>query len=97
MPVMVFLKTALKNHIWHSRCSQACFIIDDPLLKPRYGFLAIRSFSKACSGIDFAPQSPSSRGTTAGHASASKLFSMLLLIPCLFACTAVTTQEENLP
>lgn len=39
VPLMMFLKKALGNRIWHSEYDQACIIIDDPLLKRRYGFL----------------------------------------------------------
>jgi hypothetical protein len=39
VPLMIFLRRALGSRIWHSDCPQACFIIDDPLLRPRYGFL----------------------------------------------------------
>jgi hypothetical protein len=39
IPLMIFLRSALGDRLWHSDCPQACFIIDDPLLKRRYGFL----------------------------------------------------------
>jgi hypothetical protein len=39
VPMMIFLRSALGDHVWHSDRPQACFIIDDPLLKPRHGFL----------------------------------------------------------
>lgn len=39
IPLMIFLRAALGDRVWHSESSQACFIIDDPLLKRRYGFL----------------------------------------------------------
>ncbi len=39
VPMMIFLRSALGDRVWHSDCPQACFIIDDPLLKHRYGFL----------------------------------------------------------
>jgi hypothetical protein len=39
IPLMIFLRRALGDRIWHSNHSQACFIIDDPLLTPEYGFL----------------------------------------------------------
>jgi hypothetical protein len=39
VPMMIFLRSALGDHVWHSERPQACFIIDDPLLKPRHGFL----------------------------------------------------------
>jgi hypothetical protein len=39
VPMMIFLRSALGEHVWHSDCPRACFIIDDPLLTHRYGFL----------------------------------------------------------
>jgi hypothetical protein len=39
VPLIIFLRSALGNGLWHADRSQACFIIDDPLLKPTYGFL----------------------------------------------------------
>jgi hypothetical protein len=39
VPLMLFLRAALKDRLWHSERSQACFIIDDPLLRRKYGFL----------------------------------------------------------
>lgn len=42
VPLMMFLRGALGNHVWHNDRPRACFIIDDPLLKKRYGFLDYR-------------------------------------------------------
>lgn len=39
VPLMMFLRAALGNGIWHNDHPRACFIIDDPLLNRRYGFL----------------------------------------------------------
>ena len=40
VPLMMFLRGALGNRVWHNDDPRACFIIDDPLLKSdRYGFL----------------------------------------------------------
>jgi len=39
VPLMMFLRGALKNRVWHNDHPRACFIIDDPLLKSRHGFL----------------------------------------------------------
>jgi hypothetical protein len=39
VPLAMFLRGALGDQIWHNDHPQACFIIDDPLLKKRYGFL----------------------------------------------------------
>jgi hypothetical protein len=61
VPLMIFLKAALKDGVWHSRRSQACFIIDDPLLKPRYGFLDYSKLLESlkrygfCTSVAFIP------------------------------------------
>jgi hypothetical protein len=40
VPLMMFLRGALGNRVWHNDNPRACFIIDDPLMKnDRYGFL----------------------------------------------------------
>lgn len=39
IPLTMFIRFVLGNRCWHSTRSFACFIIDDPLLRPRYGFL----------------------------------------------------------
>jgi hypothetical protein len=39
VPLMMFLRGALKDRVWHNDHPRACFIIDDPLLKSRHGFL----------------------------------------------------------
>jgi hypothetical protein len=41
-PLMMFLRGALGTRIWHNDSPLACFIIDDPLLKMRYGFVDYR-------------------------------------------------------
>jgi len=38
-PLMMFLRTALPDRFWHNTAPTACFILDDPPLKERYGFL----------------------------------------------------------
>ena len=38
-PLMMFMRSALANQLWHNDRPTACFIVDDPLLKKRYGFL----------------------------------------------------------
>lgn len=38
-PLMMFLRGVLGNRVWLNDHPQACFIIDDPLLQERYGFL----------------------------------------------------------
>jgi hypothetical protein len=42
VPLMMFLRGVLGNRLWHNERPRACFIIDDPLLKHRYGFLEYR-------------------------------------------------------
>ncbi|MGP8052756.1 MAG: hypothetical protein ACLQAH_02940 [Limisphaerales bacterium] len=39
VPVFMFLYSSSNDEFWHSDRSGACFILDDPLLKRRYGFL----------------------------------------------------------
>src|SRR5258708_22071663 len=37
VPLMIFLRCAFGERLWHNDTPRACFIIDDPLLKSRYG------------------------------------------------------------
>ena len=39
VPVLMFLHGVLPTHLWHNDSPAACFIVDDPLLKRRYGYL----------------------------------------------------------
>jgi hypothetical protein len=39
VPYVMFLKQAFGDNCWHAAKKHACFIIDDPLLKKRYGAL----------------------------------------------------------
>ena len=39
VPVVMFLHASSKDEFWHNDKPGACFILDDPLLKRRYGFL----------------------------------------------------------
>src|SRR5690242_2317326 len=39
VPFMMFLRAASGPCVWHGDTPSACFILDDPLLKRRYGFL----------------------------------------------------------
>ncbi len=43
LPLLMFLRGALGNRVWHNDRPQACFIVDDPLLTGRYGFLNHKS------------------------------------------------------
>ncbi|HWW00446.1 MAG TPA: hypothetical protein VNZ64_12170 [Candidatus Acidoferrum sp.] len=38
-PVLMFLHGSSKNGFWHNETPAACFVLDDPLLRARYGFL----------------------------------------------------------
>ena len=39
LPVVLYVKWAFGNKCWHSAETNACLVIDDPLLKPTYGFV----------------------------------------------------------
>lgn len=39
VPLMMFLRGTLGDRVWRNDHPRACFIIDDPLLKERHGFL----------------------------------------------------------
>jgi len=38
-PVVMYVRWAFEGHCWHASSTCACLVIDDPPLKPRYGFL----------------------------------------------------------
>jgi len=38
-PVVMYIKWAFDRTCWHAHRTSACLVIDDPPLKPRYGFL----------------------------------------------------------
>jgi hypothetical protein len=42
VPITMYLKWAFRDICWNSAETNACLIIDDPLLQPRYGFLQFR-------------------------------------------------------
>lgn len=42
VPIMIYLKWAFRGVCWASPETSACLIVDDPVLKPRYGFLHFR-------------------------------------------------------
>ena len=48
-PFLAYLRTTFGRLCWHNPQPAACVIIDDPLLKPRYGFL---NFAKLEEAID---------------------------------------------
>jgi len=39
LPVIVFLRAAFGSQLWHNPFRSACFVIDDPMLVKKYGFL----------------------------------------------------------
>lgn len=47
VPLMMFLRGVLGNRVWHNDNHRACFIIDDPLLKNRYGYLEYRRLTES--------------------------------------------------
>ena len=52
-PVMMFMRCALANQLWHNDQPTACFIVDDPLLKKRYGFLEYHKLFDVMQRNDF--------------------------------------------
>jgi hypothetical protein len=42
VPITMYLKWALNDACWKSEGTRACLIVDDPPLKPRYGFLRFK-------------------------------------------------------
>jgi len=60
-PILMFLKYFSKDRFWHASDEYACFIIDDPLLKKRFGFLVFKKLLSLmdkynfCSNIAFIP------------------------------------------
>jgi hypothetical protein len=46
VPITMYLKWAFRDVCWSNRETNACLIIDDPLLKPRYGFLNFGELSE---------------------------------------------------
>ncbi len=52
-PLMMFLRGALGNRLWHNEGPRACFIIDDPLLRSRYGFLEYKRLTESMSRHEF--------------------------------------------
>jgi hypothetical protein len=43
-PLVMYLKWAFAESCWRSPETRACLVIDDPVLKPRYGFLHFETF-----------------------------------------------------
>jgi hypothetical protein len=54
VPFMVFLRRVLGDRVWRNDRPQACVIIDDPLLKSKYGFLEYSKLIDAMRRFRFA-------------------------------------------
>lgn len=54
VPIAMYLKWAFRNVCWGSPETNACLIVDDPPLKPRYGFLNFREVSERMDEENFA-------------------------------------------
>jgi hypothetical protein len=61
VPVLMFLRASSDRGFWHNDAPFACFIVDDPLLRERYGFLDYQRLSNVmerehfCTSIAFIP------------------------------------------
>jgi hypothetical protein len=53
VPIAMYLKWAFAELCWTGAEIRACLIVDDPLLKPRYGFLRFRDALKLMDSHDF--------------------------------------------
>lgn len=60
-PLIMFLRAALGHEVWHNDKPLACFMVDDPLLHPRYGFLDYQDLletmeqERFCTSLAFIP------------------------------------------
>jgi hypothetical protein len=54
VPAMLFLRYAFGDRCWQPASKLACFIVDDPLLRSRYGFLRYDSLLEAMERSNFA-------------------------------------------
>jgi hypothetical protein len=54
VPAMLFLRSVFGDRCWHPARKSASFIVDDPLLQPRYGFLRYGALLDAMERSDFA-------------------------------------------
>jgi hypothetical protein len=52
-PVVMYVKWAFGSSCWQAAEIAACLVIDDPLLKPRYGFLNFERLLKIMDDVDF--------------------------------------------
>jgi hypothetical protein len=53
LPAVMYVRWAFPDSTWKAREHSACLIIDDPLLKPRYGFVDFEKLLKAMQGHRF--------------------------------------------
>lgn len=53
LPWLLFICRTAGERCWHNPAPQACLIIDDPLLRPRYGFLSFAALIECMRGNDF--------------------------------------------
>jgi len=60
-PALMFLRSSSPNEFWENDAPSACLVIDDPLLKSRYGFLEygklleVMERARFCTSIAFIP------------------------------------------
>jgi hypothetical protein len=54
VPLVMYLKWSFREICWTTQETSACLIIDDPLLKPRYGFLDFRELLQLMNKQTFA-------------------------------------------
>lgn len=47
VPVIIFLRRALDEYVWRAPQPLACFVLDDPPLRPRYGFFRYDALLRA--------------------------------------------------
>jgi hypothetical protein len=53
LPWLIFLRRAAGGRCWHNPAPRACLIIDDPPLRPRYGFLSFTALVESMRRSDF--------------------------------------------
>jgi hypothetical protein len=54
VPVVMYVRWAFRDITWTTTETGACLIVDDPLLKPRYGFLDFRKTLESMDKLNFA-------------------------------------------
>ncbi|HEX5489664.1 MAG TPA: hypothetical protein VFX07_00215 [Candidatus Udaeobacter sp.] len=54
VPFVCYLKWAFGDSAWHAPEAGACVVVDDPLLKPRYGFVRYRELLALMKQVRFA-------------------------------------------